>query len=86
VVECRWRNHRTSTDGHRTSKGLVVEPLIGAFAGALCGGVWSSLFGQPFSGLTGPGVFPAGMVFPGLVLIAPVTTCVGAALGALRVR
>lgn len=38
--------------------------------------------GQPFSGVTGLKVFPGGMIFPGLFIIAIFTGSLGAGLGA----
>lgn len=54
----------------------------GFFAGVLAGGVWASCFGQPFSGQKGMGVFHKGMVFPGLIVLAPGAAGAGAVGGA----
>ena len=61
---------------------MLCGTLIGLLLGALAGGVSSALYGQPFSGATGLKVFHLGMVFPGLVIFAPVTAGIGAVLGA----
>ncbi len=66
----------------RVLKATLWGTLMGLLLGVLAGGVSSALYGQPFSGATGLKVFPPGMVFPGLVIFAPVTAGIGAVLGA----
>ena len=67
----------------RVFKGLLCGLVIGLLLGVLAGGVSSTLFGQPFSGVRGLKVFHLGMFFPGLVVFAPVTSGIGAVLGAI---
>jgi hypothetical protein len=57
--------------------------LMGLLFGVVAGGCWSALFGKPFSGATGLKVFPFGMWFPGLLIIAPFTAGAGAIIGAV---
>ncbi len=66
----------------RLFKAALWGTLIGLLLGVLAGGLSSALYGQPFSGATGLKVFHLGMVFPGLVIFAPVTAAIGAVLGA----
>ena len=56
----------------------------GILLGMLAGGLWSSVVGQPFSGRTGLSVIPTGMIFPGLVLMAPIGAVVGFSIGLVR--
>jgi hypothetical protein len=66
----------------RCSKAALWGALIGLFVGLLWGGLGSAVRGQAFSGATGMKAFLPGMLFPGLVLFAPFTAVIGAALGA----
>ncbi|MDA1055984.1 MAG: hypothetical protein O3C40_36850 [Planctomycetota bacterium] len=66
----------------RILKSTLCGTVIGLLLGVISGGLWSSLFGQPFSGATGLKVFHLGMFFPGLVIVAPVTAGIGAVCGA----
>jgi hypothetical protein len=65
----------------------IIYAFVGAIAGCLLavvvGGFWSAYFGQPFSGETGLHAFQLGLVFPGLILLAPGATFVGTLLGSV---
>jgi hypothetical protein len=67
----------------RFLKFSMIGTFVGLLAAALAGGVWSALFGQPFSGERGMEVFHLGMVFPGLVIFGPVAAIIGAFIGAI---
>jgi hypothetical protein len=66
-------------------KKMVRWVLWGAAAGTLVGviggGLTSAVYGQPFVGVTGQRGLVGGLVFPGLLMVAPVTAQIGAATG-----
>lgn len=70
-------------------KNVVRWVLWGAVAGTLVGviggGLTSAIYGQPFVGVTGLRGFLGGLVFPGLLMVAPVSAPIGAAAGFVMV-
>lgn len=63
----------------------IVAGLWGSATGTLIGviasGVCSAIYGQPFVGVTGWRGFVGGLVFPGLLMICPVTAPIGFVAG-----
>ena len=58
---------------------------MGGFLAAMfAGGLFSAVFGQPFSGQTGLRVFSTGMLIPGLVPLAPIGAIIGLSIGRSR--